>query len=229
MTNFHYSLPESEPQSPLSGLSDEARTALTRVAMGPSPASQLLNPEGSATSEMEPDFQEVTTEAHRHLVDIFAYAKLDLSVPDLDSSEFSHINWLNLQEGFRVYESLDMQPELVISPEGRPIDFWKGLYTGLRLWQDRAQPDAPHRLNNKDDGDGLFIADTTAQNWSSIKASSPGWKVSIIPGTPTATALNVDHRGNDDSGNIASELATTINALPTANGGLPHPSADESH
>ena len=97
MTNFHYSLPESEPQSPLSGLSDEARTALTRVAMGPSPASQLLNPEGSATSEMEPDFQEVTTEAHRHLVDIFAYAKLDLSVPDLDSSEFSHINWLNLQ------------------------------------------------------------------------------------------------------------------------------------
>ena len=47
MTTFRYPLPEAEPTSPWSGFSDEARTALTRLAMGPSPANQLLTPDGS--------------------------------------------------------------------------------------------------------------------------------------------------------------------------------------
>ena len=46
MTTFRYPRPEQEPSSPWSGFSDEAKTALTRMAMGPSPADQLLDPEG---------------------------------------------------------------------------------------------------------------------------------------------------------------------------------------
>jgi len=48
MTTFRYPRPEQEPTSPWSGFSDEARTALSRTAMGPSPADQLLTPDGGA-------------------------------------------------------------------------------------------------------------------------------------------------------------------------------------
>ena len=51
MTTFRYPLPESEPTSPTHGysdLSDEARTSLTGIAMGPSPANQLLTPDANS-------------------------------------------------------------------------------------------------------------------------------------------------------------------------------------
>jgi hypothetical protein len=58
MTTFRYPLPgESDPNSPWSGFSDEARTALTRLAMGPSPANQLLTPDGSGAEGLSPEVQ----------------------------------------------------------------------------------------------------------------------------------------------------------------------------
>ena len=57
MTTFHYPLPESEPTSPWGGFSDEARTALTRIAMGPSPANRLLTADGNGAEGL-------TAEAH---------------------------------------------------------------------------------------------------------------------------------------------------------------------
>ena len=57
MTTFHYPLPESEPTSRWGGFSDEARTALTRVAMGPSPANQLLTPDGNGAEGLSAEVQ----------------------------------------------------------------------------------------------------------------------------------------------------------------------------
>jgi hypothetical protein len=58
MTTFHYSVPESAPSSPWEGLSDQARTSLASLAVGPSPANQLLG--GPATGNgMEVLSQEV--------------------------------------------------------------------------------------------------------------------------------------------------------------------------
>ena len=55
MTAFRYELPESEPTSPWTGLSDEAKAALTRTAMGPSAANQLLTPDGSGIEGLNPE------------------------------------------------------------------------------------------------------------------------------------------------------------------------------
>lgn len=57
MTTFRYPLPEAEPPSPWGGLSDEARTALTRLAMGPSLANQLLTPEGKVLEGLSAEVQ----------------------------------------------------------------------------------------------------------------------------------------------------------------------------
>ncbi len=55
MTAFRYELPESEPTSAWSGLSDEAKIALTRTAMGPSAANQLLTPDGNGIEGLSPE------------------------------------------------------------------------------------------------------------------------------------------------------------------------------
>jgi hypothetical protein len=55
MTTFRYPLPESEPISRWGGFSDEARTALTRIAMGPGPANQLLTPDGNGAEGLTAD------------------------------------------------------------------------------------------------------------------------------------------------------------------------------
>ncbi len=57
MTTFRYPLPEAEPPSPWGGLSDEARTSLTRIAMGPSAANQLLTPNGNGAEGLAADVQ----------------------------------------------------------------------------------------------------------------------------------------------------------------------------
>jgi hypothetical protein len=57
MTTFRYPLPEAEPPSPWGGLSDEARTSLTRIAMGPSAANQLLTPNGNGAEGLSPEVQ----------------------------------------------------------------------------------------------------------------------------------------------------------------------------
>ncbi len=57
MTTFRYPLPEAEPTSPWGGFSDEARTALTRIAMGPSPANQLLTPDGNGAEGLSGEVQ----------------------------------------------------------------------------------------------------------------------------------------------------------------------------
>lgn len=57
MTTFRYPLLEAEPTSPWGGFSDEARTALTRIAMGPSPANQLLTPDGNGAEGLSAEVQ----------------------------------------------------------------------------------------------------------------------------------------------------------------------------
>ena len=111
MTQFHYPLPEFEPQSPLSGLSDETRTALPNIAMGPSAAKLLLNPNGQPSLELDPDFQPIVEASFQRSTDLFGALLEDgLRVPELTSPELSVVNWQHLQEGFRAYEALNMQP-----------------------------------------------------------------------------------------------------------------------
>ncbi len=62
MATFRYPLPEAEPTSQWSGFSDEARTALTRIAMGPSPANQLLTPDGNGAEGLSTEVQSWASE-----------------------------------------------------------------------------------------------------------------------------------------------------------------------
>ena len=231
MTNFHYPLPEQEPQSPWGGLSDEARTALTSAAIGPSVANQLLRPDGQATAELNPDSQAVVVEAHQKTVDLFAASNGSLIVPELGSAWFADINWGHVQGGFDVYNELNMQPELVISPEGMSLDFWQNVYSQLRLWQDNTQPQASHRLQNLSDGDGLYVNAEVAANWDKlVKVSSgdiPNWKVSVVPSTPKAPALNISHEDlTNRYSNIQDDvLINILRSLPGSTA-QPHMSID---
>lgn len=55
MNAFRYPLTDSDPTSRWDKLSDEARTALTCIAMGPSPANQLLTPDGNGAEGLSTD------------------------------------------------------------------------------------------------------------------------------------------------------------------------------
>jgi hypothetical protein len=62
MITFRYPLPKSEFTSRWGGLSDEARTALTHIAMGPSPANQLLTPDGGGDEGLSAEVKRWTVE-----------------------------------------------------------------------------------------------------------------------------------------------------------------------
>ena len=225
MTNFHYPLPESEPSSPWSGLSDEARTALSRVAVGPSVANQLLQPHGLVNPEISLDFQSVVSEARQNYGNTLINTGTGISIPEITSSEFSEVDWQRLELGYKAYELLlGMSPELVITPEGQPISFWKSLYGNLREWQGINNPDSPHRLKKQDDGDGLYIDNQVADHWDQLTPDRLSWGVTVVPTISDTPSLNVDYEGKDENGDISTELTHVLAGL--GHTGLYHPSVE---
>jgi hypothetical protein len=230
--SFHYPLPESEPQSPLRGLSDETRTALTHVAMGPSAANLLLNSEGNSGTEQDPSFRPIVESAIDRARQLFSeiYAT-KLEIPKIGGSELL-VNWQQLQAGYEAWDKLGLQPELIISPEGRPLAFWQALYTGIREWQEINHPDTIYKLQNHSDGDGLWINDQVKTHWDALtRTDKPRWGVSVMPTTIKAPVLAVDHRGNDKTNAMPARLISILSDLSEATtrsgeNGLLHPTME---
>lgn len=155
------------------------------------------------------------SEAHTAATKLFELA--DLAVPGLDSPELAATNWQHLEAGYQAYERLGMEPQLVIAPEGRRLDFWQTFYSKLRQWQDQNQPGASHRLKNNDDGDGLFIHDDIRRSWDSLAdKDQPGWSAFVVPTTAKAPVLEVDYEGDDENGTRPAGLTSIMNALEEA-------------
>lgn len=152
-------------------------------------------------------FPELATQARDRLHNLLIATKLETSMiaPGLGDSEFSHINWDRLAQGYDAYERLGLQPEVVIAPEGRNLQFWKSLYGNLRQWQDEHQPTAPHRLKKQNDGDGLYINEDVRNNWALLSGGS-GWSVSVLPTTAKPPVLNVNHNGKNADGKLPQNL-----------------------
>jgi hypothetical protein len=214
MTQFHYPLPESEPQSPLRGLSDETRTALTNIAMGQSVANLLLNLDGQPILEqLNPDFRRVVGASLQRSQELFIVTGMSsLHIPEIGSPELK-VDWRQLQTGYEAMERLGLQPELVIGLEGQPLSFWKTLYSGLRQWQDDNQLDAAHRLLHQDDGDGLYVDSQLETYWDELIPNQLRWSVSVLPGTPKPPVLNIAYDGTDAKQAIPAELTNILQAL----------------
>ena len=214
MTSFHYPLPEQEPQSPWTDLSDEARSALTKVAIGSSVANQLLQPDGLVNPEISPDFQMVAAASHRRYNSLFTEVPGYTSVPEFTDPEFSQVDWQRLESGFMAYDQLGMSPELVISIEGQPLDRWQTFYSNLRQYQDDHYPDSPHRLLRQNDGDGLFVNAQMAEHWGELTPEQTHWSLAVIPTTIKAPALGVDYYGKGQNGLVSDDVASILTELP---------------
>jgi hypothetical protein len=149
MTSFRYPLPEAEPTSPWGGFSDEARTALTRLAMGPSPANQLLTPDGNGAEGLS---AEAASWARVELDNNFAdgalgswdrySARLGQTVPRT-AEELLQVS-PNLATRFEnLYRA---KQDLIASNEATPEDLNVGETMKLVLMPWRTLKDNLHRL-----------------------------------------------------------------------------------
>ena len=87
-----------------------------------------------------------------------------------------------------------MAPELALAPVPRPLYIWKEAYSKLREWQDVHNAGSAFRLQDRSDGDGLYITKPIVDAWDSLNgqavANTPGsflpdggvmWKALVVP------------------------------------------------
>ena len=150
-----------------------------------------------------------------------------IDAPEISSPELAHVDWNSLLTGYGAFEALGLQPEVIISPEGQDLDFWRQRFSQLRMWQDTNKPDAPHRLQRQTDGDGLWVHKDVAANWQTLaKTDQPRWSASVIPATAKAPFRSVDHNGHDSHSSMPQALNDTLAALPVGHQLLTHPSPE---
>ena len=150
-------------------------------------------------------------------------------IPNLDSPEFANTNWQRLLEATKAYEELNIPSQLVFTPINRPLGeeladgnytpgSWRALFSGLRAWQDTNHPDSAHKLQNLEDGDGLWINNEVATQWNSVidtNPNAPQWQVSVVPVSSKTPVLNVAHNGTAADRSIPANLRDILDKLPT--------------
>ncbi|MHB1910386.1 MAG: hypothetical protein ACYCQJ_16190, partial [Nitrososphaerales archaeon] len=210
------SMPESQAPSPQTG---EVLRVLGGIGLpGENGVSRMAADGGSHEPGSGPSW-EVATEAYQQVTSLFADVKPEVRVPGFSDLELAHINWAELRQGYETQERLGLEPELVIAPEGQPLSFWRVTYGNLRQWQDANDPDSSHRLQNRQDGDGLWVNSEISSNWDELtNTANPRWTVSVVPGTIKAPVLNVNHRGIDGNNGIPDSLIRILKELDTSGG-----------
>jgi hypothetical protein len=173
------------------------------------------NPESTGTT------WEVAVTALERTTDLLHLTHPSLVVPELEHQLFD-VNWNHLRETYEAYERLGIAAEVVMGPEGYPLDFWRTVFSNLRQWQDTNHPDAPHRLKNQSDGEGLWVNAEVAAHWEQlVDTDNPRWQATVIPTPPKAPILGVDHNGKARDNTVPEELANILRALPGSD--LTHP------
>ena len=120
-----------------------------------------------------------------------------------------------LKPTFEVLKSMNLEPEIVIYPRHRSLDWWKQV--GAKL-----QADPTINKDGRIKNGGLYVYDTIANNWDSF--TNPNrqpveWTLQVSSATEAPFITSVTSYGYTDSDNTAPEgkvnlLAQKLN-LPT--------------
>ena len=178
-----------------------------------------LSPEARAFAE--------TVKATHSSMDDMLHATGDVfTLPGLDSKEFAATNWQRLHEATKVYESLGIPSQVVLSPINRILEGehgWKTFFSGLRAWQEKEHPESAHKLKKQTDGDGLWINDEVSSQWDSVidtGQDAPQWQISVIPVDNKPPVTNVAYDSTNSQGDVPTDLSNIVALLP------PTPSTD---
>ncbi len=150
-----------------------ANSALAAVVEG-----QMQNVDPLANANIPPEFNQYVTEALNATKDLYDVLRLPESIPEIDSHEFSGVDWQKLANTHEAMQKWGLEPELVVSHTGEQLEFWKTLYSKL-----------PNTKNG-----GLYVDSKVEASWSDIDSpSQASWMVSVLATTPKPTITNITH------------------------------------
>ncbi len=174
-------------------------------------------------------FKTEAEQAHQQTVELMsATGNVFGEVPDISELD---IDWNRLQQAKQAYEQLGIPTSIVftpMTPELAPeqiLETWKEFYSNLRAWQDDQVENhglvvpAGARLQNRDDGDGLWIYDQVLPTWQEHHTNNPpdpntpAWRVSILPTDQEPIITNVAHDMTDAQGHKPQILTDLDQAL----------------
>jgi len=118
-------------------------------------------------------------------------------VPSLNSPEFDNVDWQKIEDGYKAYEDMGLKPELVIAPEGRPLEFWKDYFYELTKWQADTHPNTQIPKLYRGFTNGLKVFSGALEHWSELVPHEPGWSVSVIPAAAEPPISSVNEQGID--------------------------------
>ena len=199
-----------------------AQLAANRAGTTPEPGSDaapdiLAGVAAAAAAEQRGVSWETAQEAARGTKELFAQLLPSVEVPELAELRAAGINFERLETGFEAYEAAGMEPMLVIAPVNLPLDRWRDMYANLQAWQTATYPQQGgtdplqgRRLQNRTDGNGLYINPTVEPHWDPLNQQAvdqtPGasftgsdgtvWKAVVVPAASRedgGLAVNTSH------------------------------------
>ena len=175
---------------------------------------------------VSPELSQALLSARNSLLSLVTDTRMEApnDVPTFIGSEFENTDWARLDTGFQTYKQYGLRPEIVITPAGRDIEYWRMLYMRLCEWQAKNPPNNPHtRLLEPSEG-GLSMHPDIQDHWYEFIPAEPGWRISVIAGVQNVLITNVNGEGKDSDGRMPQELGDILKATNTLDF---HPSVED--
>ena len=153
--------------------------AVATAGLGAAVSEAIAKNDPLANANLAPAFQQNMESARAITVHLFdSISILNRKVPELDSEEFKIFDWEKLQTAYATMQEVGLQPELVFTPLGLALDYWRDIYADL-----------PGTKSG-----GLYLSPEVEKAWPDLSViNKSGWSVSVIPGTSEPTIKNVPH------------------------------------
>jgi hypothetical protein len=217
MTSFRYPLPEAEPTSPWGGFSDEARTALTRLAMGPSPANQLLTPDGNGAEGLSSEVQVWASEALNNLSNYFdTWQNYDGQLGVAKSVSVGELAANNPNLVSKLTHLYETKQALLASGESTPegTNIGETMRLALVPWQEMRNhlSDFDEWVDGLRNAQGLDSEDYINEDLlAAIKGNSPFYRDSVTPSQLLTASQYLDKKIAED-GPVGVMLVQTSDA-----------------
>ncbi len=196
-----YEAPESTMPAGL------VQRALGRTGLPNSAAIDQMGPNLADDSSIEAigseSFREQLLKTYNTTVQIMDLVGLGESVPAPQDSELQ-ANIAEMSETFSLYESLGLEPDVVLTPTGRSLVFWSSVF-----YKAQNSPLNPTQAGTNDKillNGGLHVSDEVEETWVSLTKRGPQdvdkyWKLEVISGKNKPEIMNVTSYGYTDKGN----------------------------
>jgi hypothetical protein len=173
-----------------------------------------VKPDLDSSSEItySPDtFMGALTEATTDLENIPSFSKIFSTTTILTASAQ---NVQNLENGYELLKAKGHQPEVSVSPSGRPLWFWKEVFSELRHWQDDNVQDPLFKLKSVEDG--LYVDGNTESAWGMLAPPKPEWclEIDVFSGLGISPFQALDYHGRISSTLTSSLLSSFLNDAP---------------